>query len=104
MKTHQFPQPTLTARSINQRRWLWLGLGLSAIVATLAISFYAARSPQAQLAQPTLAQRQAVDAATQGVTGYLNAHRVAETRQLDAATQGVNGYLRAHGIVQLTTR
>jgi hypothetical protein len=126
MKTNQFPQPILTARTTNQRRWFWLSLGLSAIVATLAIAFYAAYYSQTQLAQPPLVQSQAIDAATQGVNGYirahanvdqataidpavagvngyLNAHRVAQTAQLDAAMQGVNGYIRAHANVEQAT-
>src|SRR5215212_8643171 len=101
MKTNQFPQPLLTARTTNQRRSFWLGLGLSAIVATLVLAFSIGRIPQAQMAQPSLVQSQAVDAATQGVNGYLQAHaNVDQATVIDPTVASVNDYLRAHANVE----
>ena len=101
MKTNQFPQTILTAGTTNQRRWFWLGLGLSAIVATLVISFSIGRYPQAQLAQPLLVQSHAVDAATQGVAGYIQAHaNVVQATMIDPTVASVNSYLQAHANVE----
>jgi hypothetical protein len=65
MKSQPLQQPTRAARPANVRRWQWLGLGLIATVAALAISFYAtsARDPQAQPSQPLLVQPEAIDPA-----------------------------------------
>src|SRR5215211_4658241 len=104
MKTQQLPKPILTTRQANARRWQWLGLGLIGIVAALAIYFYAASAndPQAQLAQPIVAQSGAIDPAVQGVNGYLRAHATVGQTALDPAAQGVNGYLQAHATVGQT--
>jgi O-antigen/teichoic acid export membrane protein len=105
MNSQQLQRPILTSRQANARRWQWLGLGLIGIVAALAIYFYAASvgAPQAQLAQPLLAQSAAIDPAVQGVNGYLKAHaNVGQTAAIDPAVQGVNGYLHAHASVGQT--
>jgi O-antigen/teichoic acid export membrane protein len=105
MNSQQLQQPILAANHANKRRRQWLGLGLSGIVATLAISIYAASAdyPQAQLAQPIVAQSGAIDPAVAGVNGYLRAHaNVDRAAVIDPAAQGVNGYLQAHANVGQT--
>jgi hypothetical protein len=106
MNSQQLQQPILAANHANKRRRQWLGLGLSGIVATLAISIYAGSAdyPQAQLAQPIVAQSEAVDPAVQGVNGYLRAHAgVGQAAAIDPAVQGVSDYLRAHDIDLFTS-
>lgn len=120
MKIQPFQQPNLTTRPTIMRRFQAPVLGLIALVAVLAIMMYATRenAVQTPLARPVLTQL-AIDAASQGVnsylqahaniakavavdptvvsvTNYLNAHRIAYIQQSDAATRGANGYLLAH--------
>ncbi len=102
MNSQQLQRPTLTTRQANARRWQWLGLGLIGIVAALAIYFYAASvgAPQAQLAQPIVAQSAALDPAAQGVNGYLRAHAsVGQAVAIDPAVQGVMNYIQVHASI-----
>jgi len=99
MKTQPFSQPTVAART-NQRRWLWLGLGIIMIVAALAVYFSAV--PRSEQPQPALRPAVAVDPAAQGVNGYLRAHAsVGQVVAIDPATQSVSDYLRAHAYLNL---
>jgi hypothetical protein len=103
MNSQQLQRPALTTRQTRVRRWQWLGLGLSGIVAALAIAFYATSGDDssAHRTSPSVVQSAAIDPAVPGMTGYLRAHaNVDRAMAADPAQQSVLDYLRVHSAIQ----
>jgi len=101
MNTQQIQSTLKNAQRTAGNVWLWLGLGLLLIVATLAVQNITRRATTATIPNTGAgapAQPQSVpEAAVQGVADYINAHSGPFAQSVpDAGVQSVTDYIRLH--------